>query len=514
MVTRVWLGADTSTQEDVLEPIGHLAVFGQTRKAGKTTSLRTIVERAASSGGGAAVLVFRTGRGEIPFDYYPSTPFFRPRLDWHGVEAMLWTFLAEKPKVYRPILMRATRGARTLEEVRDAIVAAGKKSKNGWVVDRTYELERYFEEILPWLAEHPLASNVALADRLSVVDLEGWPETTQQLVIASTLDALMDGGKRGRPLIVVLPEARTFVPSDRATPVKLAADRLTRMGAKLNLFLWIDSQSLTGVDQLVLRNFALLLQGVQTSDIEIRRVSKALEVPPKIIRSLAVGDFVLHTQDGARTIHVPLVESRVEVENVDAKKEQEYLNQIAARDEEIRRLEERVARLTEQFGEEHRRAEANAHVAAANAVTRIKGAPPLAGMVTDKDAPGNAGHRADLSDREQSERTDLHVTRETPNLTVHVREVRVDADGESNHGRAALLVAIGYFDERKSVNETMREFKERGWGIFSGGSGWNNMDRLLKKLAEQGFLRNVDKGYVLVPEAKARIRTVAEPAVA
>ena len=56
----------------------------------------------------------------------------------------------------------------------------------------------------------------------------------------------------------------------------------------------------------------------------------------------------------------------------------------------------------------------------------------------------------------------------------------------------------------------MREFKERGWGIFSGGSGWNNMDRLLKKLAEQGFLRNVDKGYVLVPEARARIHVLKE----
>jgi uncharacterized small protein (DUF1192 family) len=203
-----------------------------------------------------------------------------------------------------------------------------------------------------------------------------------------------------------------------------------------------------------------------------------------------VGDFILHTVDGARTVHIPLVEPKGRVEDVDAMERKQLEDRIAAQATEIKRLEAQVR-------QEHERAEANAKIAAQAQVAKIKGLGPALQHLADS---GDGG----------SERIDLHVKREIPNLTVHVREVRVDADGESNAGRAALLVAQGYFDERKSINETMKEFKERGWGIFSGGSGWNNMDRLLKKLAEQGFLRNVEKGYVVVPEAKARVRILSE----
>ena len=40
-MTNVWLGNDLEAGRTVSEPLGHLAVFGQTRRAGKTTTLRT-----------------------------------------------------------------------------------------------------------------------------------------------------------------------------------------------------------------------------------------------------------------------------------------------------------------------------------------------------------------------------------------------------------------------------------------------------------------------------------------
>ena len=104
------------------------------------------------------------------------------------------------------------------------------------------------------------------------------------------------------------------------------------------------------------------------------------------------------------------------------------------------------------------------------------------------------------------ERVDLRVERLTPNLTVHEKIVYRMATSDDNNGRIALLIAGDFLTERKSVNEVCKEFLERGWGEWKGGSGWNNMDRLLQKFAADGFLRNVDKGYVLVPEAKQRIR--------
>jgi hypothetical protein len=345
-VTDVWLGEDLATKKEAREQLGHLAVFGLTRRAGKTTTLRTLANRTLQDHNGA-VLVFRTGRDDITFPgAYPTTPFFRARLDWHSVESMLWTFLYEKPKVYRPIIMRAVHGAHSLEDVHRAIVDQGEKSKNGWVRDRTYELDEYFQEILPWLKTHSLGTELLLARPLNVVEMEGWPVTVQNLVVAATLEHLLEKTPKRRlvPLVVLLPEARNFVPSDRATPAKLAADHFSREGAKLNLYLWIDSQSLTGVDQLLLRNFALQLQGVQTSDLEIQRICKAFEVKPKAVHSLKVGDFLLRTENGVRTIHVPLVEPTKE-KIVDDQERKAYEGRIGDLE---RRLSDSAKQNTEQ----------------------------------------------------------------------------------------------------------------------------------------------------------------------
>lgn len=488
MSQKIWLGAD-DTGAQVLEPIGHLAVFGQTRRAGKTTTLRTLIG-GLSRDAGASAMVFRTGRGEIHFPgASASTPFFREHLDWQNVEAMLWTHLNEKPKTYRPIIMRAVHGARSLEDVHRNIVSLGKKSKNGWVVDRTYELDTYFQEILPWLRSHQLGSRVELRDGVSVVELEGWPETVQQLVISSTLNLLLEQGRRRVPLLVVIPEARSFVPDDRATPVRLAADRVARMGAKLNLFLWIDSQSLTGVDQQLLRNFALLLQGVQTSDLEVKRICAAFDngVTPSSVQALRVGDFLLHTESGVRKIHVPLPEGAEAAPSPPPTSNDGASDRPSGLEEENERLRGRVQDLEE-------------------TVRSLRD--ELASRTSERSPDPAVGTEDD-----PRERIDLHVTHEVPNLTVHVREVRLEATTEENSGRAALLISQGWFDNRRSVREVIHEFIAHRWGgTWSGGAGWNNMDRILGKLAEQGFLRAADKGYVAVPEAKARIRTVQERA--
>jgi hypothetical protein len=506
-MTDIWVGRDRESGEDVRVPLGHLAIFGQTRRAGKTTSLRTLLEHAD-----ADALIFRTGRGEVTFGGRPFPPYFRERLDWQGVEAMLWSYLAEKPKVYRPLIMRAVRGARSLAEVHTRIVAEGKKSKNGWVVDRTYELDTYFQSIRPWIEEHRLTTEWNSPLGPNVLDMEGWPITVKQLVIAAVMDRLMEVGRRDRPLLLVLPEAKEFIPNDRATPVKLAADRLVRMGAKLNLFLWIDSQALTGVDQQVLRNFALLLQGVQTSDIEIRRVAKALEVPPRLVRELKVGDFILHTDGGSRVIHVPLSEKPTASEetSMDEKKEQEYRDRI-------RTLEKELASLTADLERERERAEQNAWAAAESAVDRI-GTSPTPGRVMRELAESGEAPRPgsfaeamgsmDAGAAEEHERVDLHVRRETPNLTVHVVEKRIDARPDSHEGKLAILLAEGFFDEKKSTGPIAKEYAARGWGAPTGGNSAAALRAALETLCGWGFLRAFKGLYGVVPEAKTRIHVV------
>jgi hypothetical protein len=551
-MTTLRIGFEVKSGAPVDVPIQHIAVYGLTRQAGKTTALEGMVDRYARASlsalfGCQRALVFRTGKNEIPFAQAGRIrPFFRERHDWRFVERLLWSFLDEKSKVYRTWLMRTTQGATSLADVHARIVKAGKGARRGWDEDLLYQLDHYFAELLPGLAALDLSTELDLDEGVSVMDLEGVSKAVQSTIVAAVLDYLMahpptDG------CVVVLPEARNFIPSDGKTPASKSLDDFVREGAKLGLYLWLDSQSLTGVDQQVVRNVGLSLHGRQTSDIEIRRIAKAVGhgVVAKDVKGLGLGQFLLEDRDGVRKVYVQpawlpegtavaIAKGKVTAEsvrppvtgkqswgpvkenkNVDAKKEQEYRKTIDA-------LVEEVSTLKAELSEANRRAEANARLATHNAEAGVasaleahKAGVPYSSMpapVFPEDGGPTDLDDAALRDMGKRERTkaDVHVFTETPQMTVHVREVRIEATGEENNGRAALLVADGYFDDRKSVNETMREFKERGWGIFSGGSGWNNMDRLLKKLAEQGFLRNVDKGYVVVPEAKRRIRLAKE----
>lgn len=503
----VRLGQDVQGGGPAVAPLGHLAVFGQTRRAGKTTSLRTWARWAAEDLD-AAVVVFRTGRGEIDFGGRYAQPFFRERLDWKSVEAMLWSFLAEKPKVYRPIIMRAVHGARSLEDVHRAIVAAGKKSRNGWVQDRTYELDQYFQELLPFLRQHGWAKSPAFHfGTTTVVDLEGWPATVQQLVVAATLEALLTLGGEDAPVLVILPEGRNFIPSDRATPAKLAADHFAREGAKLNLFLWVDSQSLTGVDQLVLRNFALQLQGVQTSDIEIRRVAKAFEVAPKRIHELRVGDFLLRTDEGVGTIHVPLEEPKQE-EIVDEKERKGYEDRISNLENAVRVLEETNARQAVALAKEHDHAEANARAAASSVVSAVAARAQALHDAVDR-AQGDGESRGAAR-----ERADLHVFTETPDLTLHVKVVRIDANEDDYTGKLAKLLTEGFFDDKQSTGPIGKEFAARGWGnpIAAGGGGGQALRAALRQLCAWGFLREFNGMFGAVLAAKARIRVQEEAA--
>lgn len=515
LTTSVWLGDDLATYKEARDVLGHLAVFGQTQKAGKTTSVRTLVNEAIRELG-ASALVFRTGRGDIPFPGARElTPFFRETIDWRSVERMLWTFLSEKTKTYRPIVMRAVHGARSLADVHRNFLDEAKRARHPWLVDRLHELDEYFREILPWLRDHRLGTELGIGPGLNAVNLEGWPLTVQQLVVTATLDRLIETTPRRRPapLIVVLPEARAFIPDGQKTPVTRAADYFTSQGAKLNLFLWIDSQSLTGVDQQIIRNFALLLQGVQTSDLEIKRVCKAFEVKPAAVRGLKVGDFIVRTDHGVRTVHVPLVVPKEEIK-VDDEERREKDARIAELEKALRDRTKQVDEMAVEMAKLQERLDRVDPLGAA-------GAPPTptgkksrpAPAPSDSEPIGGDPHIGvpgfDVGEAE-SERIDLHVRRETPNLTVHVREVRVEADGSSNDGRMAQLVADGFFNTQKENVHVRDEFVSRGWGVWSGGNGQERMRELLLRFAEWGFLRVSSTGkhvyYSVVPEARERIR--------
>lgn len=546
----VQVGFEVPSGDPVHVPLQHMAFYGLTQQAGKTTGLEGTLSRAE----GVTRLILRTGRNEIPFSgAHAVRPFFRERYDWKYVEALLWSFLQERPKVYRTWVMRATQGARSLADVHAKIIAAGKKATRGWDQDLLYQLDHYFQEILPGLKSLDLSTELELhTGELHMMDLEGVNLPTQQLVVAAVLDYLM-AHNRGTDIVVVLPEARDFLPSDRSTPAKFSADQFVRRGAKLGLYLWIDSQSLTGVDQQVVRNFGISLHGRQTSDLEIQRIVKAVghSITAKTVKSLQLGEFLLEDKDGVRKVYVQpawlpydlaldvamhtidVADRRVEAARalerlhaqarkvtppeetkVDARKEQEYRDRIAAQDDEIKRLNKRVEDLVARVVTESDRAEANARIAAAHAVEKIRATATPDSTREALKAYGVDPVLAELAPDAPRERIDLHVVHEVPNLTVHEKLVHVDVSTEESHGRLALLISRGFFDAQRLNSHVRDEFRSRNWGQWMGGGGQNSMQELLRQFCEWGFLReetaNKRTSYQLVDGAKERVHTVKE----
>jgi len=110
-------------------------------------------------------------------------------------------------------------------------------------------------------------------------------------VIAASLEYIME---KMSGVIVVVPEAYKLIPLDRPSPVRLAAEAITREGMKIKNFLWLDSQQLTGLDLDILRNVDIWLFGRQTLDREKERAAKMIPghgVSSDDIHGLTLGQF-------------------------------------------------------------------------------------------------------------------------------------------------------------------------------------------------------------------------------
>lgn len=210
--------------------------------------------------------------------------------------------------------------------------------------------------------------------------------------------------------------------------------------------------------------------------------------------------------------------------DVDEKERKQYEEQIKRLEGERERTRKsvadiesgwrsRVEHLEKQLKVEHDRAEANAKVAAANAVEKIRRTAPTARQLAA--ALGTPeGEKALDAAAEAIERIDLHVERLAPNLTVHEKVVHVEATGEDLKGRIALLIAEGFFDQERTQGGVAWEARSRGWGRFDSGTQFNRLRDQLAEFCEWGFFRLEGKQYTLTPEAKERVKVVREAVTA
>lgn len=286
MTQSIHLGYVVGTGEPVEIPLRHTAVTGQTQESGKTTTLEGLISRS-----GLQAVAYVTKRGESSFHVmHPIPPYFQERADWQFVQSLLEASTKSTLKFEQSWIMRASEGAKTLQDVRANIqkylhgvrdtrpvkVRRGAEVKERWIQkparglsgDIYYILDKYLDVIMPQLADMPYTTELALADGLNVMDLRDYEFPLQALVIRSVTDFIRE---KLENTINIIPEAWEFAPKQRGSPVRLAAEEYVRKAAAMKNFLWIDSQDLAGVADVLMRQVGVWLFGVQRAKHEIER---------------------------------------------------------------------------------------------------------------------------------------------------------------------------------------------------------------------------------------------------
>lgn len=301
IAARLPLGYAVPSGEPVEIPIAHMVVTGLTQHAGKTTALEALLSRAPGPS-----VTFRTKRGELALRGRRVLPYFRERADWQYVEALLEAALRERLRFERSWIMRATKGATTLREVWDNVrrLLRGARGLHESVYTA---LDHYLALVVPQVEATHFARALELGPGLNVMELTALSAEMQQLVVRSTVDAIMDDGTG---VIVVLPEAWAFLPQTRGGPVKAAAERLFHEGAVLGNFGWLDSQDLAGVDKRFLKHVGVWLLGCQPEANEAEHTLRQLPLTraekPSLaaIQSLRRGEFYACWEGTARKVYV------------------------------------------------------------------------------------------------------------------------------------------------------------------------------------------------------------------
>jgi len=513
----ILLGYEVGVGEGVTIPLGHMAVTGQTQQAGKTTTLEALAHRA-----GRPVLAFVTKRGEGAFGAAPGhsvrsvQPYFRERADWQFVEAVLEATMRERMKYERQWIMKVSRGAENLGDVRFNTQQALDAAR-GEFMKSTYEkLLAYLDIVVPQLRQITWAKAIDLRTGLNVMYLGEMSSELQALVIASCLDFVMATMK---DVIVIVPEAWEFIPRGRKSPVTLSAESYVRKGAALRNYLWIDSQDLAGVHTPVLKQTQVFLLGVQREINEIKRTIAHLHGPakpkPDAIARLGLGQFIACWGSSATPTYVmpwwmderdarafALGDDHVLIKP-QPPKEDPMDTQLR---EENERLKQEVADL---------RAALNSATVRMDRMATQYGAPapPTAAVDLARESvrPGPSGNgglpgtyeevyahiRNMLLADGQMLAAVAKVQASRPEIVIELRPRMISYDGSSAKGRIAKMIADGLLDEPCKPGVIIKEFKRTGGEIHP-----SRLSNYLSEFVSDGMLIRDDGLYQKAPGLK------------
>ncbi len=304
-MNKIKLGYQVGSGEPVEVSLSHLIATGITQLSGKTTTEEALIKRS-----GKRAIVFKTKVGETGFgEGTVIPPYFKEKSDWQYVNSLLEATLKEKLKFERSWIIEVCKGTDSLIQVKANIdkKLSGEEKLSGLSRSVYTTLQAYFEMILPQLQYANFSRTLELTDGINIMDLERFSEEIQSLVIRSVLDTVLNQFKG---TIVVIPEAWKFLPQERGSPCKLAAEAYIRQGATNDNYLWIDSQDMAGVDKTPLKQISTWILGLQRERNEVEHTLDEIALPnkskpkPEEIMTLKKGHFYVATPDMTKLVYV------------------------------------------------------------------------------------------------------------------------------------------------------------------------------------------------------------------
>lgn len=328
------LGYEVGTGKQVDVKPSHLIVTGLTQKAGKTTTLESLIKRS-----GKKAIVFRTKIGEKSFLHGTIIPpYFKDRSDWQFIQGLVEATMKERLKGWdRAAIIRLSKqtGGNSLLDFKKKVDEQMLTPKlRGFERDILTNLQAYLEIVLPKLQSINFSNELELVNGLNIIDLERFSRDgeVQSLIIRSVLEEVLYNHK---DVIIVIPEAWKFIPQDRGNPCKLIVDEFIRQGATNGNFIWIDSQDMSNVDKSPLKQITDWILGYQSEINEVKHtldqipLPKGLKPKPEDVMNLGTGIFYHVNRDRTLKVYVQpfwldnkraqkVAQGKLKVEEIDA----------------------------------------------------------------------------------------------------------------------------------------------------------------------------------------------------
>lgn len=308
MNQKIKIGYEIGTGRKIEIKPSHLLVTGQSQKAGKTTALESFIKRS-----GSKAIVFRTKIGEKSFlDGTVIPPFFREKSDWQYIESLIEATMKEKVgKLDRAIIIKLSKmtNGKSLLDFKKVVDNRMQEKIGTFESMLLTNLQAYLEIVIPKLQTINFSNTLELVNGLNIIDLERFSRDSevQSLIISSVLEEVLNNHK---DVIVIIPEAWKFIPQQRGNPCKLIVEEFIRQGATNRNYIWIDSQDMTGVDKIPLKQISEWVLGYQSEKNEVKHTLDQIPLPkatkPKEeeIMQLGTGIFYFASRDLTAKVYV------------------------------------------------------------------------------------------------------------------------------------------------------------------------------------------------------------------